>query len=109
MIRPNGAGSSTFFDDLRKSPTYGKILFEGRDITGRDVTDACRLGFNQSYQVDQLRAGDVAEPDVAALAMCSGKFKLDLFAIKIDPRPRGADGRAPIWCSSPSRNTKVSI
>ena len=35
-------------------PTSGQILFEGRDITGKTVTDVCQLGLTKSYQVNQL-------------------------------------------------------
>ena len=35
-------------------PTSGKIVFEGRDITGMSVTDVCQLGLTKSYQINQL-------------------------------------------------------
>ena len=56
MIGPNGAGKSTFFKMLtcEVPPTSGKILFEGRDITGKSVTDVCQLGLTKSYQLNQL-------------------------------------------------------
>ena len=56
VIGPNGAGKSTFFKMLTCEipPTSGTITFEGRDITGKSVTDACQLGLTKSYQVNQL-------------------------------------------------------
>ena len=41
VIGPNGAGKSTFFKMLTCEipPTSGKILFQGRDITGMGVAD----------------------------------------------------------------------
>ena len=56
IIGPNGAGKSTFFKMLtcEVPPTSGKIVFEGRDITGMSVTDVCQLGLTKSYQVNQL-------------------------------------------------------
>src|SRR6476659_426816 len=56
VIGPNGAGKTTFFKMLTCEipPTSGTIVFEGRDITGMDVTDVCQLGLTKSYQVDQL-------------------------------------------------------
>ena len=67
VIGPNGAGKSTFFKMLtcEVKPTSGKIVFEGRDITGMDVTDVCQLGLTKSYQVNQLftRAHGAREPD----------------------------------------------
>ena len=83
MIGPNGAGKSTFFKMLtcEMPPTSGKILFEGRDITGKSVTDACQLGLTKSYQVNQLFTRLTVRENltVAVLADLRGKFKLDLF------------------------------
>jgi branched-chain amino acid transport system permease protein len=51
-----GAGKTTFFKMLtcEVPPTSGKIVFEGRDITGMSITDVCQLGLTKSYQVNQL-------------------------------------------------------
>jgi branched-chain amino acid transport system permease protein len=83
VIGPNGAGKSTFFKMLtcEVAPTAGTILFEGRDITGKSVTDACQLGLTKSYQVNQLFTQLTVRENltVAVLADLRGKFKLDLF------------------------------
>ena len=83
IIGPNGAGKSTFFKMLtcEVPPTSGKIVFEGRDITGMNVTDVCQLGLTKSYQVNQLFTGLTVRENVviAALAELRGKFRLDLF------------------------------
>ncbi len=67
IIGPNGAGKSTFFKMLtcEMPPTSGQIIFDGRDITGMDVTDVCQLGLTKSYQVNQLftRLTRAPEPD----------------------------------------------
>ena len=62
-------------------PTSGKIVFEGRDITGMNVTDVCQLGLTKSYQVNQLfnRLTVRENLTIAALAELRGKFRLDLF------------------------------
>jgi len=84
VIGPNGAGKTTFFRMLtcEVPPTSGKIVFEGQDITGKSVTDACQLGLTKSYQVNQLfnRLTVRENVTIAALAALRGKFKLDLFA-----------------------------
>ncbi|MBX6329564.1 MAG: branched-chain amino acid ABC transporter ATP-binding protein/permease [Pseudolabrys sp.] len=84
IIGPNGAGKTTFFKMLTCEipPTAGRILFEGRDITGMTVTDVCQLGLTKSYQINQLfnRLTVRENLTVAALAELRGKFKLDLFA-----------------------------
>jgi branched-chain amino acid transport system permease protein len=83
IIGPNGAGKSTFFKMLtcETAPTSGKIVFEGRDITGMSVTDVCQLGLTKSYQINQLfdRLTVRQNLRVAALGRIRGKFKLDLF------------------------------
>jgi branched-chain amino acid transport system permease protein len=63
------------------APTSGRIIFEGRDITGMNVTDVCQLGLTKSYQVNQLFAGLTVRQNlvIAALAQRRGKFRLDLF------------------------------
>jgi branched-chain amino acid transport system permease protein len=83
IIGPNGAGKTTFFKMLTCEipPTSGRILFEGRDITGKTVTDACQLGLTKSYQINQLfnRLTVRENLTIAALAELRGKFRLDLF------------------------------
>ncbi|MGY3348215.1 MULTISPECIES: branched-chain amino acid ABC transporter ATP-binding protein/permease [unclassified Bradyrhizobium] len=83
IIGPNGAGKSTFFKMLTCEipPTSGRIMFEGRDITGLKVTDVCQLGLTKSYQVNQLFTGLTVRQNltIAALAELRGKFRLDLF------------------------------
>ena len=83
VIGPNGAGKSTFFKMLtcEVTPTSGKILFQGSDITGKSVTDACQLGLTKSYQVNQLFTQLTVRQNltVAVLADLRGKFRLDLF------------------------------
>jgi branched-chain amino acid transport system permease protein len=63
-------------------PTSGSIVFEGRDITGMNVTDVCQLGLTKSYQVNQLFSGLTVRDNVviAALAALRGRFKLDMFS-----------------------------
>jgi branched-chain amino acid transport system permease protein len=83
IIGPNGAGKSTFFKMLtcETAPTSGRIVFEGRDITGMSVTDVCQLGLTKSYQLNQLFERLTVRQNlrVAALGQIRGKFKLDLF------------------------------
>ena len=82
VIGPNGAGKTTFFKMLTCEvlPTSGTIVFEGRDITGMDVTDVCQLGLTKSYQVNQLFTRLTVRENltIAALAGLRGKFRLDM-------------------------------
>ncbi len=82
IIGPNGAGKSTFFKMLtcEIAPSAGRIVFEGRDITGLGVTEVCQLGLTKSYQVNQLfnKLSVRENLTIAALAELRGTFKLDL-------------------------------
>ncbi len=82
IIGPNGAGKTTFFKMLtcEVPPTAGKIVFEGRDITGLGVTDVCQLGLTKSYQVNQLFTRLTVRDNliISALAELRGKFRLDM-------------------------------
>jgi branched-chain amino acid transport system permease protein len=82
IIGPNGAGKTTFFKMLtcEVPPTEGRITFEGRDITGFDVTRVCQLGLTKSYQVNQLfnRLTVRENITIAALAEKRGPFRFDL-------------------------------
>jgi branched-chain amino acid transport system permease protein len=82
VIGPNGAGKSTFFKMLtcETHPSEGRIVFEGRDITGFGVTEVCQLGLTKSYQVNQLFTRLTVRDNItiAALAERRGPFRLDL-------------------------------
>lgn len=82
IIGPNGAGKSTFFKMLtcEVQPTSGQILFDGRDITGMGVIDACQLGLTKSYQINQLfeKLSVRENLEIATLGELRGKFKLDM-------------------------------
>ncbi|ACA16591.1 ABC transporter related [Methylobacterium sp. 4-46] len=53
LIGPNGAGKSTLFNLISGvyRPTRGRILFEGRDITGLPAPERCRAGIARTFQV----------------------------------------------------------
>jgi len=56
MIGPNGAGKTTCFNLLSKflSPTQGRIVFNGRDITALKPADVARLGLVRSFQISAV-------------------------------------------------------
>ncbi len=82
IIGPNGAGKTTFFKMLtcELPPTAGSITFDGKDITGFNVTQVCQLGLTKSYQVNQLFTRLTVRENVtiAALGQIRGPFRLDL-------------------------------
>ena len=56
LIGPNGAGKTTCFNLLTHflTPTAGRILFNGRDITGSRPADIARLGLVRSFQISAV-------------------------------------------------------
>ena len=52
VIGPNGAGKSTFFNLItgHLRPDGGRVLLDGRDITGTPPHRICRLGIGRSFQ-----------------------------------------------------------
>jgi branched-chain amino acid transport system ATP-binding protein len=56
IIGPNGAGKSTLFNLVsgRLSPTSGKVLLKGKDITGLPPYKVNRRGLSRSFQVTNI-------------------------------------------------------
>jgi branched-chain amino acid transport system ATP-binding protein len=56
VIGPNGAGKSTLFDLLGGAlrPGGGRVVLEGRDVTGLDAARRARLGLGRSFQDARL-------------------------------------------------------
>ena len=99
-------------------------MFEGRDITGLDVTEVCQLGLTKSYQVNQLFTRLTVRENItiAALAEKRGHFRLDLLrgfdsvdgldervedtlALVAPQRPRRRAGvRARLWRKAAARD-----
>ncbi|MBA7659163.1 Lipopolysaccharide export system ATP-binding protein LptB [subsurface metagenome] len=56
LIGPNGAGKTTLFNVISGffPPTSGKVIFEGRDITGLKAHEVAHLGISRTFQASTL-------------------------------------------------------
>jgi branched-chain amino acid transport system ATP-binding protein len=56
IIGPNGAGKSTFFNLVSGAfaPSSGRLLFQGRDITGLAQHGFARIGIAKSFQITNV-------------------------------------------------------
>jgi len=56
LIGPNGAGKTTCFNLLTKflTPTRGRIVYNGREITRLSPADVARLGIARSFQISAV-------------------------------------------------------
>jgi branched-chain amino acid transport system ATP-binding protein len=83
VIGPNGAGKTTLFGIATGTvrPDSGRVLFEGRDITGETPERRCRRGIARSFQIPQPFGGmSVFENLVVAAAFGDGKRERDVYA-----------------------------
>ena len=56
VIGPNGAGKSTLFNLItgRIKPDHGRVVFDGRDITGKPDYVIARSGIGRAFQITNI-------------------------------------------------------
>ena len=56
VIGPNGAGKSTFFNTMTGllRPDAGRVIFEGRDVTGEPPHVLARRGVGRTFQITSV-------------------------------------------------------
>ncbi len=80
IIGPNGAGKTTLFNVINGvvKPSEGKILFEGRNITGKPPHVICRMGISRTLQIPRVFKDLTVVDNVMAGALFSGRLKGDM-------------------------------
>ncbi len=76
LIGPNGAGKTTFYNLLsgRMQPSTGRVIFDGRDVTGLPPHRISRLGISRSFQITNIFPELTARENVeVALTALHGK------------------------------------
>jgi branched-chain amino acid transport system ATP-binding protein len=78
IVGPNGSGKTTFINLVTGylTPSRGRILYLGREITGLHPRDVTRLGIARSFQIPQLYLTlSVLENTLIALAVRDGRHR----------------------------------
>ncbi len=56
VIGPNGAGKTTLFHLISGllTPSAGRVLFRGEDVTERSAPERCRRGISRTFQITSI-------------------------------------------------------
>ena len=67
LIGPNGAGKTTVFNLLTGAhrPTSGKVIFEGKDITGWRPHSVAALGMVRTFQITNIFSNFTVQENLA--------------------------------------------
>jgi branched-chain amino acid transport system ATP-binding protein len=81
LIGPNGAGKTTCFNMLngQLAPDAGKVVFEGRDITGWKPRHVWRLGVGRTFQITATFASMTVRENVQMALISHRKRSRALF------------------------------
>ncbi len=79
LIGPNGAGKSTVFNLINGvvTPDYGRIRFDGADITGKPPHIVARHGIARAHQIVQPLAG-LSVLENCTVGACFGRENLPI-------------------------------
>jgi len=79
LIGPNGAGKSTLFNLINGvfAADSGRVVFDGRDITGEKPYHVARLGLARTHQIVQPLAG-MTVLENCTVGACFGRENLSM-------------------------------
>lgn len=82
IIGPNGAGKTTLFNLLTGNlrPHAGRILLEGRDVTGLAPFKLCRLGLGRTFQINNIFVDATVRQNIRLAAIAHAGITWNMFA-----------------------------
>jgi branched-chain amino acid transport system ATP-binding protein len=94
IIGPNGAGKTSLFEVLsgRIPPKSGRVMFQGKDVTGLPLYERARLGIGRTFQTpvvpDELTVGETFKAVRQAyrpyLTRFDAEYGAELVGLKVD-------------------------
>ena len=81
VIGPNGAGKTTLFNLMSgvMTPTNGRVLLDGRDVTGRSVTQRAVAGLGRTFQTSSIFPALSVEENVRLAAQVTEGGAISVF------------------------------
>ena len=83
IIGPNGAGKSTLFNLItgQLKPNSGKVIFDGRDITGKPPHVIARTGIGRAFQITTIFPKLTVRQNLQYAMLAHGGFTVRPFGI----------------------------
>jgi branched-chain amino acid transport system ATP-binding protein len=74
LLGPNGSGKTTLFNVITGflNPTSGKVIFDGKDITGHAPYKACKAGIARTFQLNRTFS-TMTVLDNVAISLLNGR------------------------------------
>jgi branched-chain amino acid transport system ATP-binding protein len=81
IIGPNGAGKTTFFNLLsgNLTPTAGRVVFKGRDITRLPLHRTAHLGIGRSFQITNIFSNLTVLENIRLACQALGRDNLQMW------------------------------
>lgn len=121
---PNGGGKTTIAKLIAglETPTGGRILLDGRDITGLDVTSRARLGLSYAFQqpvrfkgltvrdlLELAGGGDIPEDKFCAILSRVGLCAREYIGREVDATLSGGEIKRIEIATVLARHSRLSI
>ena len=83
IIGPNGAGKSTLFNLItgQLKPSSGKVIFDGRDITGKPPHIIARTGMGRAFQITTIFPKLTVRQNLQYAMLARGSYTVRPFGI----------------------------